>query len=139
MVRKTELTLAEKLALLAQYGKAHGISTTANDIAHATGETPTNIRRILSGEKANPGLRTLTAITSHFGVGLGYFDCQTKGDVRAYLAQLESSKAREAVSDAELLAQITQWTRGLRPKGLMVLKRMAGYLKRLENDGKSMR
>ena len=131
MTRKTELTLAEKLAILAKHGKAHGLSTTAYGIAHITAENTTNIQRILNGKNTNPGLRTLTAITRHFGIGLGYFDCRTTSECQAYLAQLEAQKARAEVSDEKLLAEITRWSRGLGPEGLLVLKSLAEYLKRL--------
>lgn len=131
MARKTELTLAEKLALLAKHGKAHGLSTTAYGIAHATGENITNLQRILNGENANPGLRTLTAITRHFGIGLSYLDCKTTSECQAYLAQLEAQKARAEVSDEKLLAEIRLRSRGLGPEGLQVLKSLAEYLQQL--------
>jgi transcriptional regulator with XRE-family HTH domain len=136
MARRTELALSRKLAILVEHGKAHGLSATAYAIARATGENITNIQRILNGENANPGLRTLTALAGYFGVGLGYFDCRTTRDCQAYLAQQEANEARAEVSEAELTAQIAAWARGLSPAGLQVLKSMAAYLKQLRTEGR---
>lgn len=135
MVRKNELTLAEKLSLLAEHGKAHGISPTAYSIAHATGENTTNIQRILNGDNTNPGLRTLMAITKHFEVGLGYFDCRTEAECKAYLDQLEAEKARAELSDSDMLDEIAKRSSGLGPEGLLVLKNMADYLAQLHKKG----
>ena len=131
MVRKTELTLADKLAVLSEYGKKHGISTTAYSIAHATGENTTNVQRIMNGENSNPGLRTLTAITSHFGIGLGYFDCKTEAECQEYLTLLDAEKARSEVSEKQIIDEIAKRSSGLGPEGLQVLKNMAEYLNQL--------
>ena len=136
MVRKTELTLADKLAVLSDYGKKHGISTTAYSIAHATGENTTNIQRILNGENSNPGLRTLTAITGHFGIGLGYFDCKTEAECQEYLTLLDAEKARSDVSEKQIIDEIAKRSSGLGPEGLQVLKNMAEYLKQLHDKSK---
>lgn len=136
MTRKTEFTLAGKLAILAEHGKKHGISATAYSIAHATDENTTNIQRILNGDNTNPGLRTLTAITSHFGVGLGYIDCKTEVDCKAYLAQLDSEKERDEISEAQVLGEIAKRSSGLGPEGLLVLKTVMDYLKKV-NKGKA--
>jgi transcriptional regulator with XRE-family HTH domain len=136
MVRKTELTLAEKLAVLVEYGKKHGISATAYSIAHATKENTTNIQRILNGENSNPGLRTLTAITGHFGVGLGYFDCKTESECQAYLAELEAKQVQTEISEKQILGEIAKRSSGLGPEGLQVLKTVADYLQ-IHGKGRS--
>lgn len=133
MVRKVELTLADKLAILTEHGKKHGLSATAYSIAHATGENTTNIQRILNGDNSNPGLRTLLAITGHFGVGLGYFDCKTEAECQHYLDQLTVKKERAEASEAQLLSDIAKRSSGIGPEGLLVLKNMAEYLKQLQD------
>jgi hypothetical protein len=137
MTRKTELSLAEQLAILAEYGKKHGVSATAYSIAHATEENTTNIQRILNGDNANPGLRTLRAMTGYFEVGLGYLDYRTEADCRAYLAQLEAEKALAEVSEEQVLEEITRRSRGLGPAGLLALKNIVNYLEQVNKKGRS--
>src|SRR6266849_577698 len=66
-------TLAEKLALLFDYGEEQGLNITYRAIAEAT------------RENANPGVRTLTALASYFQVGLAYFDCTSRAACQDFL------------------------------------------------------
>jgi transcriptional regulator with XRE-family HTH domain len=106
------MTLAEKLALLLEYGESRGLSTAYRAIAIATGENGTNIRKIHYGENLNPGLRTLTALAGYFDIGLDYFLCETRADCDEYLSD---------VAQQRLLSSVPQAMTGISERGLMAL------------------
>jgi transcriptional regulator with XRE-family HTH domain len=94
------LTLAEKLALLFDYGESRGVSAAYRAIAVASGENGTNIRKIHHGENLNPGLRTLTALARYFGIGLDYFLCETRAECQDYLSGAAQQRLRSGVPKA---------------------------------------
>jgi transcriptional regulator with XRE-family HTH domain len=94
------LTLADKLALLFEYGESRGISAAYRTIAVATGENGTNIRKIHHGENLNPGLRTLTALADYFGIGLDYFLCETRTACQDYLSGAAQQRLLSVVPKA---------------------------------------
>ncbi len=79
------ISLAEQVDLLFQYGHQRGRPVTYRAVAAATGETANNIFRIRRGQNINPGLRTLAALVEYFHTDLGYFSCKTKEDCLNYL------------------------------------------------------
>lgn len=106
------LSLAEKVKLLFEYGEARGISAAYRAVAVATGENGTNIRKIHYGENLNPGLRTLTALTRYFGIGLDYFLCETRAECQDYLS---------GAAQQRLLSRVPKAMAGISEHGETVL------------------
>lgn len=117
------LTLREKVELLFDYGRAKGLSVTYLSMAEALGENASNIRKIHVGINANPGLRILTGLARYFGVGLAYFDCQTRAECQNYLAQIGQERA---------LTGIALRADGLSEKGLEAIQQMIDYVRKSE-------
>ena len=117
------LTLSEKLQILFDYGESRGISSAYRAIAEATGENATNIRKIHRGENINPGFKILRALVRYFGVGLSYFDFDTRAGIEAYLAQFAPAKA---VDDIKLRAN------GMSEEGLAAVRNMLDFVRKAE-------
>lgn len=117
------LTLAEKLALLLEYGEGRGLAVTYRAIGEATGENANNIRKIHRGENANPGLKTLKALADYFGVGLAYFDLETRAACQDYLKQAPKDR---------LVAEIALRTLGVSEAGLEAIQNMVDIVRKSE-------
>ncbi len=120
---KKAFTLSDQLALLFDYVKNQGLSTTFRAIAEATGESPNNLQKIVRGDNANPGLRTLTAIAAYFGVSLSYFDCKTEIEAQIYLRNVEKQK---------MLGRIAMRAEELSPEGQAAIEQMIDYVRKAE-------
>ena len=118
-----ELSLAEKMTLLFEYGASRGLPVTYRAIAQATEENANNIRKIHLGENANPGLKILTALAAYFGAGLAYFDCRTKAECQKYLNEVTRFK---------LLNGIAMRAEGLSENGLQAIETMIDYVREAE-------
>jgi hypothetical protein len=79
------ISLAEQVETLFQYGQERGRQVTYRAVAEATGETANNLFRIRRGQNTNPGFRTLSALVAYFETDLGYFSCQTQEACLNYL------------------------------------------------------
>jgi len=117
------LTLREKIELLFDYGQSKGLSVAYIAIAEATGENASNIRKIHLGINANPGVKTLTTLADYFGVGLAYFDCQTKTDCQVYLEQIGQER---------ILGGIALRAMGISEEGLQAIQKMIDYVRKSE-------
>jgi transcriptional regulator with XRE-family HTH domain len=120
--RKTP-TLAKQFALLFKYGQAQGLPTTLRAVAEATKESPNNLQKILQGDNTNPGLRTLNAVATYFGVSLAYFDCKTKAECQEYLRKAEREKT---------LAGIAMRAEELSPDGRAAIEQMIEHARKVE-------
>jgi transcriptional regulator with XRE-family HTH domain len=120
------LTLADKLQILFEYGEARGISPAYRAIAEATGENATNIRKIHKGENINPGLKILRALVKYFGVGLSYFDYDTRAECEAYLAQFAPARAAD---------EIKLRANGMSEEGLTAVRNMLDFVRKAEGLG----
>ncbi len=81
----------------------HHINET--DIAHSTGLPVMTVRRILSGETANPGISTLTPIASYFNVSLD--SLISNNNQRPISAMKKNAPIFVPVLDWKTLAQYT--------------------------------
>lgn len=117
------LTLHEKVEMLFEYGQAKGLPITYLAIAEALGENASNIRKIHVGINTNPGLRILSGLASYFGVGLAYFDCQTKTECQRFLAQVGQQRALEGIALR---------SNGLSEQGLDAIRQMIEYVRKSE-------
>ena len=117
------LTLPEKIELLFQYGENRGISPAYRTIAEATKENANNIRKIHRGKNANPGLRTLLALSEYFQIDLAYFNCKTKSECERYLARVAQE---HLIEDVRLRAD------GLSETGLEALRNMMDFVRKAE-------
>lgn len=117
------LSLAEKLQLLFEYGESRGISAAYRTIADATEENAANIRKIHRGENTNPGLKILTALTKYFRVDLAYFNCETKAECQAYLAQFALAAELKAIKLRET---------GVSEEGMAAMRNMLDFVRKAE-------
>src|SRR5690349_11491103 len=115
-----EFTLPDKVDLLFQYGEGRGISPAYRAIADATGENANNIRKIHRGENANPGLRTLLALSEYFEIDLAYFNCKTKADCERYLADV----AQKLLTD-----EVRLRANGMSETGLEAVRNMMDFVR----------
>jgi transcriptional regulator with XRE-family HTH domain len=126
--KQTEISLAEKLTLLRDRGERAGLPVTLRAIATATDESFANIRAILIGQNANPGLRTLTALAEYFGTDLGYFACKTQADCERYLDRVAAEQA---------LSRVALRAKELSPKGVESVLSMIDFMLEEQRKGKS--
>jgi transcriptional regulator with XRE-family HTH domain len=117
------LTLREKVEILFEYGQARGLSVAYLSIAQATGENASNIRKIHLGINTNPGIKTFTKLAEYFGVGLAYFDCQTKAECQRFLGH---------VGPERVLSGIALRASGISEEGLDAIKKMIDYVRKSE-------
>jgi transcriptional regulator with XRE-family HTH domain len=123
------MPLFEQVDVLFQYGKTYHMVVTYNAIARETGETATNVHKIHRGDNANPGINTLRSLAGYFGVGLGYFDCQTDEECWSYL---EQKAQHHAPVDANNLQQPSLRSEDISPEVLDALESMIQFIRRRE-------
>lgn len=124
MTDEDSLSIAAMVDILFDWGEQQGLNVTYHAIEEATGESWTNIRKIRTGENANPGLRVVQSIARYFEIGLDYFDCQTPEACHAYLKGLD---------EADLLDEVVRMrAHSLSPKALLTLEAMIDYVQEVE-------
>lgn len=106
-----DFNLAEKMRILCEWGSEHGLSVTAYGIAHGSGESTTNIQKILDGANANPGIATLQNIINYFAtttpdLDLSYFSKRSRRECESYLTGVEKANALSDIGDDDLLRQV---------------------------------